>query len=445
MPTLPLIDFPAVHSEGGEVRYLADEHEPGAETPAYLAPPAAQDLLEPSTEVPTEFEETADAAHEGLTGWAMEWADETPSGAQAPALQYDAPVLTQAITDAVEQKNWPKVLELALQVGWHDENKLTNLLFYGRHPELGGRDLDPRHSLQDRTLGEEWKRIRKTEVRPAIHRASVDRALEVPGDLVAERDPLFAGAQGDRFRALVASVAAEVTLDPGFVAAVLLAEVDNTTEYLSMSEVRSFRTGTDDFLEQRAQLAANVPAFAKVRFDARRKTTNINEHDRRVTTVPFATGRDAALATAVYLKWAEIKLTRAFSKNGGDYQALPVPTRFVLNRVAMAAGHGAIGLDGELIWLKKKGGRFVRAKEGEKGAVLLGVAGSVRRVLDGKDILVRNWERRGDPTGSSHITHRNATILASQALHLGEWFFRAPALGVQPEVDSTIGRSRTTD
>jgi hypothetical protein len=98
----------------------------------------------------------------------------------------------------------------------------------------------------------------------------------------------------------------------------------------------------------------------------------------------------------------------------------------------MAAGHGAIGLDGALIWQKKKGSTFVRAKEGEPGAILRGVANSVRQVLDGKDILVRNWEPRGDPTNSSHITHRNATILTSQALHLGEWFFR-PALGVQPE------------
>jgi len=54
--------------------------------------------------------------------------------------------------------------------------------------------------------------------------------------------------------------------------------------------------------------------------------------------------------------------------------------------------------------------------------------------LKGEDILVRNWEPRKDPTNDSHVTHRNATILASQAIHLGEWFFRTPPQGVQPEV-----------
>jgi len=402
---MPTFRLPAATVPAGALHFVPEQAGEVAETPAYLAPPSGQDLAGPAVE----------------------------SEGREPALEHDTPQLPQAISDAVERKDWPRVLELALQVGWHDENQLTNLLFFGRHPELDRRPLDPKHSAKDRTLAAEWTRVLRAEVRPIIWRESEDQALEVIGQLVAERDPELAGARGKRFQDVVQWAATETGLDPGFLAAVLLAEVGSANPYLSTGEVRSFFTGTDDFFEQRAQLKENVPAFAKVHFDAKRQATNINEHGRKVTTIPFATGKDAALATAVYLAWAQIKLTRAFARNGGDFGALPTPTKFVLLRVAMAAGHGAISLDGELIWLKRVGDKRVRAKEGEKGAVLLGVAGSVHRVLKGEDILVRNWEPRGDPTGSLHITHRNATILASQAQHLDDWFFNAPKLGVQPE------------
>jgi len=253
----------------------------------------------------------------------------------------------------------------------------------------------------------------------------------VTGQLVAERDPQLSGAKGEKFKEVVAWAAKEVDIDPGFLAAVLLAEVGSASTYLSPGEVRSFFLGSDDFFEQRAQLSANVPAFAKVHFDERKKTTNINEHGRKVTTVPYETGRDAALATAVYLKFGEIKLRSAMRKNGRDFATLPVVTQFVLVRIGMTAGHGGISLDGDLIRFKKKGDKLVKVRPGETGGILLGVARSLDRVLKGEDILVRNWEPRKDPTNDSHITHRNATILASQATHLGAWFFRAPALGIR--------------
>jgi V8-like Glu-specific endopeptidase len=377
--------------------------------------------------------------------WAMEWAGEpseeplsTSASEQSEedvTQEYDTPPMTLAISDAVEKKDWPRVLELAMQVGWHDENQLTNLLFFSRHPELDRRPLDPRKNPADRKLADEWTQIRNKEVRPAIQKVAEDSALEVSGNFVAERDPELSGAQGEKFKEVVASAAREVDMDPGFLAAVLLAEVGGAATYLSSSEVRSFFTGTDDFFAQRAQLRANVPAFTQVHFDATKKTTSINEHGREVTTIPYRTGKDAALATAVYLKWGEIKLRRAMQKKGQDFDALPAATRFALVRVAMAAGHGGISPDGELIRLKKKGGSLVAVKPGEAGGVLLGVASTLDRVLNGQDILVRGWEPRKDPTNDSHITHRNATILASQAIHLGDWFFRAPALGVQPELE----------
>src|SRR5439155_10142004 len=74
-------------------------------------------------------EDEVEVALEEPDGWAMEWAE-----ADSPDVtpEYDTPLLTQAISDAVESKDWPRVLELAIQVGWHDQNQLTNLLFFGR-------------------------------------------------------------------------------------------------------------------------------------------------------------------------------------------------------------------------------------------------------------------------------------------------------------------------
>jgi hypothetical protein len=377
--------------------------------------------------------------------WAMEWAGDEGglTGAEEPdgevALEYDTPTMTQAISDAVDQKDWLRVVELALQVGWHDENQLTNLLFFSRHPELDRRKLEPKKSKEDRKLAQEWNQILFQEVRPAIEKAAVDTSLEVSGRFVAERDPQLSGERGQKFKEIVAWAAKEVDIDPGFLAAVLLAEVGSASHYLSLGEVSSFFTGTDDFFAERAQLSANVPAFTRVHFDEKKKTTNINEHGRKVTTIRYKTGKDAALATGVYLKYGEIKLRRAAQKNGGDFDKLPVATRFVLVRLAMAAGHGGISPDGDLIWFKKKGGKLVRAKPGETGGILLGVATSLDRVLKGEDILVRNWEPRKDPTNDSHITHRNATILASQAMHLADWFFRAQPLGIQPELEDSEG------
>jgi V8-like Glu-specific endopeptidase len=403
-----------------------------------------EDLAPDSLDRGGEDETEDGGAGEAPAEWAMEWADaegESPlstAGAEESeedtALEYETPPMTQAISDAVDQKDWPRVLELAMQVGWHDENQLTNLLFFSRHPELDRRKLDPKKNKQDQKLADEWNQILVKEVRPAIERAAEDSTLEVSGRLVAERDPELSGEKGEKFKEVVAWAAREVNLDPGFLAAVLLAEVGRAAPYLRSGEVSSFFTGTDDFFAQRGQLRANVPAFAQVHFDEKKVTTSINEHGRAVTTIPYRTGKDAALATAVYLKWGEIKLSRAMRKNGRDFEALPVATRFVLVRIAMAAGHGGISPDGDLIRFKKKGDKLVKAQPGEAGGILLGVARSLDRVLKSEDILVRNWEPRKDPTNDSHITHRNATILASQAIHLGDWFFGAPALGIQPEL-----------
>lgn len=53
----------------------------------------------------------------------------------------------------------------ALMEGFQDENHLTNLIFFARHPELGGRKLT---GSDPQSLKNEWVSILKTIVRPAI-------------------------------------------------------------------------------------------------------------------------------------------------------------------------------------------------------------------------------------------------------------------------------------
>lgn len=360
---------------------------------------------------------------------------------ESPYQEYDvSPTVSKAISDALDDKDWARALELAIQEGWRDENDLTNLLFFKRHPELGERKLDPTKNKEDKKLSQEWGRILNGEVWPAIQKASERADLKVSGHYVAERDPDFWGKSGKEFKDLVKGVADEVEINPGLLSAVLLAET-RRSNYLG-GEVSSFVTGTDDFFAQRAQLRANVPAFSKVRFDETKISRRINEHEREVISIPFKSGKDAVWATAVYLKYGEIKLRKAAEKNGGDFDKLPIETRFALVRIAMTAGHGGITPDGEFIRFKKKLSKkrskpvWVRVKPGEKGGVLIGVAERLDRVLKGEDILVRQDEPRKDPTNDPHITNRNATILVAQAMHLSDWIFGIPlAAGVQPELE----------
>jgi hypothetical protein len=56
-----------------------------------------------------------------------------------------------------------------IRAGIHDENQLTNAVFFMGHTELDRRPLDPANPA-DKPLIEEWLRIRNTIVRPALKR-----------------------------------------------------------------------------------------------------------------------------------------------------------------------------------------------------------------------------------------------------------------------------------
>jgi len=345
--------------------------------------------------------------------------------------EQEMPTPTQDITDALNQKDWAGALKFALKDCNYTEGDLTNLLFFARHPELPKESLKPSQKNFDK-LSREWMSILTKEIRPFI----ANEDLQVPVKFVFERDKEFAGDAGKKFKKLVQDAATDAGLDPGFLAAVLLAETFRNS-YLTNDRVSSFETGTDNFFASQAQLKANVPAFKKIGFT--RSGTNINEHGNEVISVLFDSGKDAALATAVYLKNGEIKLRNAAKKNGGDFDTFSTEIQFALTRIAMAAGHGGIQPNGEFVWFKRVAGKTVQAKKGEAGSFLVGVAIELDRVLNGEDILIRVNEDRADPTNSRRVTRRNATILVAQALHISACFFSSPAVS-QPETEDLLSQ-----
>ncbi|HEY7075695.1 MAG TPA: hypothetical protein VH418_10010 [Solirubrobacteraceae bacterium] len=59
---------------------------------------------------------------------------------------------------------WSAAVMLAVMQGERDKNKLTNMLFWARHPELDGKPIPPGNTK----LADEWKAIYKTVVLPPL-------------------------------------------------------------------------------------------------------------------------------------------------------------------------------------------------------------------------------------------------------------------------------------
>ena len=96
------------------------------------------------------------------------------------------------------------------------------------------------------------------------------------------------------------------------------------------------------------------------------------------------------LATAVYLKFREVRLREIAAESGKDFDSLPLPTRFALTRMAMAAGTA-------------------------------GATPFLKDALNGVDIFVRE----AIPVRAFQ-TKRNATVRTAQAMHLSDWVFGIP-------------------
>jgi len=321
-------------------------------------------------------------------------------------LDPDAP--PKEIADALAAKNSTLALSLAIQAGVRDENELTNFIFFTKHPELPREKLDTKDPKY-KQLSTEWGNILNHEVWKAIQAASENTSLVVSGAEVADHDRFFWGASGKKLKRLVEDAAKKVDLNPGLLGTIIMAETRRPQSYLSSETVSSYHIGVDDFYEMRGSIAAKVPAYAKVKWD-RKQVPRVHLNDakkpREVKTIDFDSGPDGVLATAVYLKYREVNLREIATKLNGDFDSLPVETRFALTRMVMAAGEG-------------------------------GATPYLKDALAGKDIFVRK-----NVAVEIYQTQRNATVRTAQAMHLSEWIFGI-SLGTKTQGDAVeAGESR---
>ena len=224
--------------------------------------------------------------------------------------------------------------------------------------------------------------------------------LGVSAKQVTAYDWAFRTKKGKKFKELVEWATDEIDINPGLLGVNLIAET-RRRDYFARSKVSSFLVGTDDFYDKRHDISRKVPAYSKIGWDKNQKpVVDINEAGRKVNTIYFDSGRDALLASAVYLKHGEVVLQQEAHKVGKDFDTLPVETRFALIRLAFNAGHG-------------------RAKK------------NLRQALEGKEMLIRKRKAGAGP-------QRKATIHAARAMHLSEFIFGVSTKAmVQPEVKSS--------
>jgi len=320
--------------------------------------------------------------------------EEVSSEETVPQEQFDPSSVPNDVKEALARKDWPLALELAIQAGWRDENELTNLIFFAGHLELPVEKLDSKDP-RFKQLSHEWTKINEDEVWKAIEKSAKNIDLVVGGDEVTDHHRrFFRRKSGKRLKKLVEDAAREVDLNPGLLGTVMMAETRRPLSYLSNGKVSSYHIGTDDFYEGRFAIKKRVPAYAKVRWDkAQKPVEELNDaktNPRLVKTILFDSGSDAVLATAVYLKFREVRLREIAAESNEDFDSLPLATRIGLTRIAMTAGTG-------------------------------GATPYLKDALQGKDI----FDRRNIPV-KEYQTKRNATVRTAQAMHLSDWVFGLP-------------------
>jgi hypothetical protein len=340
---------------------------------------------------------------EDLTGVDYEQGESQLLDEQLREEWFHPAAVPQDVVDALGKQDWPLALKLAIEAGWRDENELTNLIFFARHPELPKETLEPENP-KFKQLSAEWTKILNEQVWKTIEASSENTDLVVSGKEVTDHHrSFFRGKSGQRLRKLVEDAAREVDLNPGLLGTIMMAETRRPLSYLSSDKVSSYHVGCDDFYEAQPAIKTRVPANAKVRWD-RKQTPVVHYNDakvpRSVKTILFDNGPAAALATAVYVKFREVRLREIASESGQDFDSLPLPTRFALTRMAMAAGTG-------------------------------GATPYLKNALNGVDIFVR----KAIPV-RAYQTQRNATVRTAQAMHLSDWIFGIRVATVsQPEVE----------
>lgn len=160
-------------------------------------------------------------------------------------------------------------------------------------------------------------------------------SLNIDPAILASEDKKFEGAEGERFKALVQDAATKVGLDPGLLAAALLAEEARGSFTKTSGEQDTFTIGADDYLSKRAEIERRIPAAKEI------KITPIgedeNEQTRKVKSGAFRADQ-AVLVDAVYLKHGELKVRDAFEAQGADFDTLTPELKFAFTRLAMNPG-----------------------------------------------------------------------------------------------------------
>ena len=111
--------------------------------------------------------------------WAMLWSRIQAVGGSAPPPIAPAPPPAPSTTP-VSTGSWTMFRSVAgvaraiaaFTAGERDPNKLTNIIFHARHPELGGRSI----RRDETALAQEWRWIRTNIVEPALRNAAATGA-----------------------------------------------------------------------------------------------------------------------------------------------------------------------------------------------------------------------------------------------------------------------------
>ena len=232
---------------------------------------------------------------------------------------------------------------------------------------------------------------------PCCSDADIARALGIALDASRNGlfgfDSAFSGPSGVAFAVGVGYTAGRVGLDPGLLAANLLAEIQDRAAWMSLAPLQSHQVGVDYWHDERTRIRRAVPAAATIRESMVRDASGRPQHftnEQHKDTGPkyeFATGPDGMLALACAVAYRDVRLRS--SVRPGVYDRLSPAVRFAAARVAFNAGLG-------------HGLRMVK------------------EAAAGRDPLVRRGPvRRRTRTGRWQIDARRAASLrAGQAIHL---------------------------
>ena len=117
----------------------------------------------------------------------------TALSAPPPTPQSSNGPLFQLIQSALASGQWYVGLGLALSAGVRDENKLTSMIFFARHPERRGRKIEKTEPDFER-LSQEWRDIRDRLVRPFLEKRQATHLVTPKGRLTAAAAPVSQAA-----------------------------------------------------------------------------------------------------------------------------------------------------------------------------------------------------------------------------------------------------------